>query len=622
MPTVLLDSESEGLSDAESRASVPIAPQDFQPTEYPVTIWVAGRKVTPGLVDTVSNNMRIFLNALAVPVVAVLYYNMRCTSAPGETSHLFIAVDENQRVIRVSPARLCYLTGMIDAVMLKQYTASLAADPLGALLLKAGGSEGERINRFPPIFGFKAPKGEKQVYDRLQEIDALRRDGYIGLTFLPVAGVDHRMQLAMEIASLWGYAIASQDQRWPDLLLLRNETADDLGGVPDETWLHHALSRVQEDHLPVVELDGLWMGSLPGKGDSESRARVLYAVLDWLRMRRLPYITARTFHCYVRRDLSVVVALGSLRDRSELIEWLELYPFHRLGVAKVKGETRAATAVFSARPSNDIALKESGTDTWIVVHNPESTSAKTVLSEKEIEKALRSYYTDPTTCSGEGSPLRAPDFADMKFADLLKVVRVAECEAAVSGICMLSGLVPQREGGASWLASHRAYRSAVRSQVLRSHDTLGIYRTGPFASPFFSSSMTPFLPDTVRFRPVVSEISLAPDIGKSEDELLKALMGTVWLLSVQESPANVIDIMYVSSDREGEQVRRVLFDAWKSGHLIGTWCRVLLTHRDTLSISAAGGSVDPLVAHAGDSVVDGNRWLDLTKRALSECTSS
>lgn len=612
----------EGISsDAESLSSSSSHDAEFQPTEYPVMIWVAGRKITPGLVDTVSSNMRIFLNALGIPASAVLYYRLRATAVSGETSHLFVAVNEKEQVIRTPASQLSYITGMIDAEKLKQYTASITADPLGALLLKVGGGVGERINRFPPIFGFRAPRGEKQVHNRSQEIEGLRRDGYVALTLLPIAGIDHRLQLLTEIASLWGFALAAKDKNWPDLLVLRNESEgrQDLGGVPDQTWLHHALARVQEDHLPVVEIDGLWMGSLPrSEFLSESRARVLYAVLDWFRMRKLPYITARTFHCYVRRDLSAVVTLGSLRDRLQLTEWLEVYPYHRLGVARVTGETTAATVVFGSRPgSRDIAVRESTSDSWIVVRSPESSSSSK-FSAKEVEQRLRDYYTDPATCGANGSPLTSADVTKMKYQDLLKIVRVAECDAAVSGVCMLNG---SSSSATNWTASHKAYRAAVRSHVLRSHDTIGIYRTGPYTSPFFPSEMTPLPPDASRFRPMVSEISLAPEIGKPEDELLKSLMGTVWLLSVHEGDSEA-NIMYVSSDREAEEVRRLLFNAWKSGHLIGTWCRVMLTHKDSLSISVAGGTVDPLVAHAGDSIVDGNRWLDLTKKILSECTSS
>lgn len=591
--------------------------EEFIPTGYPVMIWALASKLTPGLVDTVASNIKIMLNALGVPAVTVLYSRMKVPEELGG-SHLFTAVDEQERVIRILPSRLAMITSTIDVSAIKEYTAAMTSDPLGALLLKKSpGSLGERINRFPPIFGFRAPKGGKQnLYDRRPEVEALRRDGYFALTFLPVPGVDHRIQLASEIATLWGYSLVVQDSHWPDLLVLRNDNADrdDLGGVPDETWLQHALSRVLEDHLPVVEIDGLWMGSQ--SRTIESRARVFYAVLDWVRMRNFPYITARTFHCYVRRDLSVVVTLGSLRDRSELTEWLELYPFSALRITIVASEEEAATLVFIGGKRN-IAMRDSATKTWLVVHSPD-TDTTNGKRNVNLEKELREYYGDPKTCGVAGSPIKASDIPNLKFSQLLKIIRISECEAATSGICLLN------DDGGTWTASHRAYRAAVRSHVLRVHDTLGVYRMGPHKSGFFSSEVhryIPMLSDSKRYQPVVSQVSLAPDIGESEDQLLKALLGTVWVLTIKEGEDKEVDVIQVSSDRDGEVVRRVLFDAWRTGHLIGTWCQVMLIHRESLSINVAGGTVDPLVAHAGDSIVDGNRWLDVTSKALTECTS-
>lgn len=589
-------------------------------------ITVAGNKIAPGLIDTVSTNIRIVLAALGVPVVAILYYRMKCTAVANQVSHLFVAVDEKEEIIRIPPARLSMLTGLVDAVKLKEYTGSVTADPLGSLLLKVGGAVGERIHRFPPIFGFRAPKGEKQIYDRRPEIEALRRDGYIALTFLPVVGVDHRMQLTAEIASLWGYSIVGKDEKWPDLLVLRDDTPnrEDFGGTPDETWLQHALSRVMEDHLPVVEIDGLWMGSLlssrAGKINIQARIRVFYAVLDWIRIRRLPYITARTFHCYVRKDLSAVVTLGSIRDRMELIEWLEAYPFEALRITEVKSEIDAALHVFSAerKKSPNIAVKNSSTSTWLVVHGPELSGSEK-LSLSDLENMLRGYYGSPQACNAPGSPIKASDIPLLTLQDLVKIVRVAECNAAASGVCLLDSTrtaldkAPLPE---SWTTSHRAYRSAVRTHILRSHDTLGVYRMGPYPSPFFAFEVHQYTPliEEPRYKPIIHQLRLSPDI-QGEDNLLKSLVGTVWLLTVEG-----VDVIQVASDRDGEIVRRTLFDAWKSGHLIGTWCRVMLTHRDNLSISIAGGTVDPLIAHAGDSIVDGNRFLDVTRRALEACS--
>jgi hypothetical protein len=602
---------------------------------YPVSIYATGSSIAPGLIDTVSANIKIMLNALGVPTVGILYFRMNCTAISQAHSHLFVAIDERQRVVEVPSARLAMITSTINPVKIKEFTASMTSDPLGALLMKSNGSAGERVHRFPPIFGFKAPRGERVVYDRRPEIEALRRDGYFAMTFLPVVGVDHRMQLAIEIASLWGISIAAHDSRWPDLLVLRNDTPDrdDLGGVPDETWLNHALSRVMEDHLPVVELDGLWMGSL-SRSRSEnfnSRSKVYYAVLDWFRMRRLPYITARTFHCYVRRDLSAVIALGSLRDRLELTEWLNLYPFEKLSLRRVKGEVAAAQVVFAS--IMNIAVKDSSTDEWLIISGPQADS-RPDMPVKDLEKIMRDYYSKTGVCGLAGSPVTAKDLRSMSLEGLLKVIRIAECEAA-SGICF-SG---QRQEAPAGSFSHRAYRAAIRTHTLRTHDSLGVYRLGPRASPFFMFDVHQYIamPPESRYRAMVSELSLAPDIGASEDALLKALVGTVWLFTVHEPatasagapgtsgstavPTTEIDVMRVASDRDGEEVRKTLFDAWKSGHMIGTWCRVMLLHRETLSISVAGGTVDPLLAHAGDSVVDGNRWLDLTRRTLTQCAS-
>jgi hypothetical protein len=150
---------------------------------------------------------------------------------------------------------------------------------------------------------------------------------------------------------------------------------------------------------------------------------------------------------------------------------------------------------------------------------------------------------------------------------------------------------------------------------------------GPFASPFFAFEVHQYLrmPPESRYRAVVSQMRLAPDENESEDALLKGLVGTVWLLSIQEAAtpnaqASEIDVMQVASDRDGDEVRKLLFQSWRTGHIIGIWCRVLLTHRQTLSVSVAGGTVDPLVAHAGDSVVDGNRWLDVAEKAMKDCS--
>lgn len=590
---------------------------------YPLTIAAAGNKIAPGLIDTVSTNIRIVLAALGVPVVAVLYYRMKCTAITDQTSHLFVAVDEKEHIIRIPPARLSMITGAIDVVKLKEYTASVTADPLGSLLLKTGGGVGERIHRFPPIFGFRAPKGEKQIYDRRPEIEALRRDGYIALTFLPVVGVDRRIQLTSEIASLWGYSIVGKDENWPDLLVLRDDTPnrEDLGGTPDETWLQHALSRVMEDHLPIVELDGLWMGSLISARVNHSRMRVFYAVLDWVRIRRLPYITARAFHCYVRKDLSAVVALGSIRDRMELVEWLEAYPFEKLRITEVKTEMEAALHIFASdgkkKVTPDIAVKNSSAGTWLVIHGPESSTKP--MSLTDLENMLRGYYGSPQACNAPGSPITAADVSSLTLQDLLKIVRVAECNAAATGVCLLDSTRTALDKAPlpdSWTTSHRAYRSAVRTHILRSHDTLGVYRMGPYSSPFFAFEVHQYtsLVEEPRYKPVIHQLKLSPDI-EGEDDLLKSLVGSVWLLTVEG-----VDVLQVASDRDGEIVRRTIFDAWKSGYLIGTWCRVMLTHRDNLSISIAGGTVDPLIAHAGDSIVDGNRFLDVASRAIEACT--
>lgn len=626
---------STSIPELTNRRMVPIA------SGYPVSIWAPAILVAPGLIDTVSSNLRSVLNALGIPAVSVLYYRMRCTAAPGESSHLFVAVDDRERVIRVPPARLAMITSTVDVLQLKLYTASVTADPLGSLLVKISGG-GERMNRFPPMFGFKMPKGERQLLDRRIELEALRRDGYIGLIFLPVPGVDHRVQLTSEIASLWGFSLVATEKKWPDLLVLRNDLPErvDFGGVPDETWLSHALSRVQEDHLPVVEIDGLWMGSLP-RPSFESRALVFYAILSWVRVNRLPYITARTFHCYVRRDLSAVVALGSLRDRNELISFLESFSFDSLSVERVKGEAAAALVVFGGRVSGrnprDVAIRDAGTDSWLVVHGPSEkqapvTGGKQGITVKEMEQMLRDYYGSAKACSAPGSPISAADIAKMLLPDLVKVIRIAECEASKMGVCILGGDDESKQASraplpAAWTISHRAYRSAIRTHVLRTHDSLGVFRLGMFGSPFFSFEIHQYaqLPQDSRYVPVVSQISLSPDQGAPEDALLKSLVGTVWQLTVKETatesnPATEVDVIHVATDRESEEVKKLLFSAWRSGHLIGTWCRVMLTHREALSISVAGGTVDPLLAHAGDSVADGNRWLDVTRRAITECS--
>lgn len=635
--------EVDGLTSDED--SVMMAPADeeedrqsFIASGYPVTLWVEGQDVKPGLVDTVSFNMKHMLNALGVPAVAMLYYRMKSSAVAGESSHLFVAVDDTDHVIRIPSARLAMLTSTIDAVELAKYTGAITADPLGALLLRLGSGNGVRINRFPPIFGFKTARGEKMLYDRRPELSALRRDGYVGLTFLPVAGVDHRIELMTEIASLWGYSVAYRNQQWPDLLVLRNDTPEreDLGGVPDESWLNHALARVQEDHLPIVEIDGVWMGTLRRNGAEhrqESRARVIYAVLDWFRLRQLPYITARTFHCYVRRDFSAIVALGSLRDRMELIAFLEVYPFDSLVIQRVKGEVAAAQLIYQDRTPqsvgkdqfHSIGIKDG--DAWLVV------SAKPVAPKEktQLESTLRRYYSGPA-CAAPGSQLSKEDVSSLPLASLLKVVRLAECEAAGAGQCLIVGQKtarPDLQLPSSWTISHRAYRAAVRSHKLRSHDVLGVYRVGPYASPFFAFDVHQYIPppSSSRYRPVVSQVNLAPDQEGIEDSLLKSLVGTVWLLSIQEeatptSAANEVDVMQVATDRDGEETRKILFQAWKAGHMIGTWCRVILTHRDALSALIAGGTVDPLLSHASDSIVDGNRWLDVTRHALKECATA
>ena len=642
-------------SSGDSEEILQMEEQSFTATGYPVLFSVAGNRIAPGLVDTVSTNLRIVFNALGIPAAAVLYYRVRCSGKNDDSSHMFIAVDEREQVVRVSPARLSLITSTIDTDRLKLYTASVTADPLGALLLTGPiPASGERFNRFPPIFGYKAPKGDKQLYDRRAELQVLRRDGYLAMTFLPVPGVDHRMQLTTEIASLWGYSLAAYDHHWPDLLVLRNDIPerDDLGGVPDETWLHHALSRVLEDHLPIVEVDGLWMGSLPRDLPGSlprdlpgslprnvaqvtiSRAKVFYAVLDWVRMRRLPYITARTFHCYVRRDLSCVVALGSLRDRTELVAWLEAYSFNSLNVdTAVNGEIAVASAVFSdGRAASSVTIGGSTSlpriavatgSEWLIV-GPRVPPKDT----NNLEQELRAYYGSPQACSAPGSPLTSQDVAKMPLAKLLKIVRIAECEAAITGVCLLPGEGSRQSMQKSWTTSHRAYRSAVRTHTLRTHETLGVYRLGPFASPFFAFDVHQYIamPKESRYKPVVSQVRLAPEEGESEDRLLKTLVGTVWLLSVKEeatalTPASDIEVIQVATDRDPETVRKILFQSWRTGHIIGVWCRVMLTHRETLSISVAGGTVDPLVAHAGDSIVDGNRWLDITEHAMTECST-
>jgi hypothetical protein len=105
-----------------------------------------------------------------------------------------------------------------------------------------------------------------------------------------------------------------------------------------------------------------------------------------------------------------------------------------------------------------------------------------------------------------------------------------------------------------------------------------------------------------------------------ESRLVEEVVGTVWALTIDEEyPNSSLNVIQVATNRSGEDVRRILFRAWKSGYLVGNWCRVMLHHKDKLSVSVAGGTVDPLIAHAGDSIVDGNRWLTVTEKALADC---
>lgn len=576
---------------------------------YPITIWAEGGSITPGLIDLVSSNITLVLRIFGIPVSYVAYYS----TVGVKKSHLFIAIDEKQNVITTSAARLSFLTAFIDVSELKTLVGSLTDDPLGILL----DGKTVRINRFPAVFGFPIFNGNKSsrfLLDRKPEIEVLRREGYLALSFLPVPGVDYRKRIASEIATLWGFSVVqnTEHNEWNDILLLKNDTStDDEGG---EIWLYSALNRVQEDLLPIVEIEGMWMS------EKISRWEVFYAVLKWFEHQKLPYITARTFHCYVRRDLSAFVTLGSLTDKTSLIQFLESFDWSSIKFLILTGkrERDVATQVYSNPGS--IAIK-TAPSTWVFIN---SSSSKT-LPIKDFEKTVRDYFTH--ACNDPTSPISSVDVLNMEFDELLKITRVAECDSAkATGVCFSSKIPLSSSSGA--VISHRAYRAAVRThgKLRTHHDTMGVYTFGSFASPYFPISSIIKVPPYIKA--IIHRVSLAgrgegEGGGKEEpeDSLLKALVGTVWVLSAVLDNDEEVDIVQVATDRDEEYVKKILFQAWRSGVLIGAWCRVMITHRDTLSVLAAGGTVDPLLAHAGDSVADGNRWLDVTEKILTQCAS-
>lgn len=587
---------------------------------YPIVVWVGPYSLIPvARIEATCANIKICLRVLGEPVNNILYYMSYSQSAEPVT-HFFTAVDENGHTIRVTSSRLSYLLSTIDIIRLSTYRA-VSGDPMAAMLLNdPTGKDGERFSRWPSLFGFKFPSIVTSVleFDRRYELEALRRDGYFAISLLPVEGVDHRMQIIHEIASVWGFTVVSWQKRWPDVIIMKNDKSHDLGGIPEETWILHTLNRIQEDKLPIVEIIGTWIGQLNLNHKPDARWKLLFAVLTFFDNYPRPYINSRTFNLYVKRDLTIVITLGALKDVQDLSNYLQNYDFKQLDSRKVKNEIDAVCVVYANKKNYGRVIGVKNKDNeWILVGYKDHLKETVKISV--IEKQLNDYFTK-----------NCPKFKDdFEIEDLIHIVRVSECEESSKAACYLTNdkhNVNLLGKPKKWEVSHHAYSSTIRTHgKLKSHHVVGVYRFGPNNSPFFVTGPTFTNIPTSRYQAVISLISLTGDNEKPEQELLQELLGNVWLLSVKDklltsiSGWSEVDVMMIGSDRDEEMIKDVLIKSWRNGAFLGSWCTNLLYHTDRLSILVAGGSVDPLIAHAADSMVDGNRLLDVLQTRIQDC---
>lgn len=563
-------------------------------SKFPLLIWAQKEEVSTNKIEIVSRNLKNVLKAFQVPVDDVLYER---TVGNEKFMHLFYGVDENSTLVRIQSGLLANLTGQINVKSLTKYS-TISGDILCAMIPKA-----ERINIYPPLFGFDETIVE---FGRSFDLEKLRQEGHFAIQLNPVAGIDYRITLMKELAELWGIEFIRASD--PDILVFRTSNKEFEG-----TWLKKNFQRIIEDKLPVINLEGAWM--LLSDTSAVTRTRLLLAVLEFFRKRNLSYITSATYHCYVHKNLSISCALGSVKDMTMLTEYLEdvvRNGFEGIECRKINdGATNEEIVNQIYRKNTDsrraIAVKDG--DEWYMGY----IQGFDMNEQLNIKEELLNYYRQ--SCQ----PGLENELNNLSIDDLLKVVKVQDCPQSKHVTC----ITPLSSKDTLKFQSHRAYQQAVQNEKLKVRKTYGIFKLGPFDSPFFPSYSSIMDPPT-RYGLRMAKISFVKEAEEPEEFLLKKIVGQIWLFSIydkgsdQEAPTKY-DVIQIATDREPEAVKDVCFHAWKSGFLMGNWSKVLLTYKDKVSISVNGGTIDPYIAQASDSIVDGNRWLDMIKRTMKDC---
>ncbi len=575
--------------------------------DYPVVIYCPEIDVPVHMIEIVSVNLQYLLRAFSLPVDDIIYHRISSSTS----LHLFYAIDNKGLTIYTSASQLANITGRLNMKHISKFSF-ISSDPLCSMI-----PQSVRMNMYPPIFGFDEGVME---FGHVYDIEKLKQDGYFALIFTPVPGVDFRGELIRELAEMWGIEFIRPVE--PDILIFRVRKKG-FFGVPEDYWLKKNLQRLLEDKLPLVTVEGTWMAAVSNNDDNKEgpeviRSKIFLSCLEFFKLNNLPYITSQTFYCHVNNDLSVSCALGSAHDMIQLQEYLEQKHFLNFSVTKLPSGTSdvdVANMVYGGK-QHTIAIIDGGK--WYVVHSGKSGSERV-----DIGKKLREYYK--ISCQ-DGFEDALNNLTD---EELLKVVRISDCARSKKNVVCITPnnniTNGSEERNVRFFISHRAYLHAIRSDKLKNRKTIGVYKLGPYGSPFFSSYPVRVLPPS-RYGLGLSRVLIRKESEDPEEFLLEKIVGKVWLFSIYDKVSslevpNRYDVIQISSDRDMENIKDVCYHAWSCGFLMGNWCKVMLKYKDKISISVNGGSIDPYIAQASDSIVDGNRWLDQIRQTMTECTS-
>ncbi len=590
--------------------------------DYPLLIWCYESDIPPSLTEILTINLRSVLQAFTLPVAEVLHYRTQSTVLMS----LFVAVNSDLSIIRVPAGVLSNITKKLNFKKLIKYSY-ISADPLCSFIPKSSILWGD-----PLIFGFSEGVTE---FGRVYDLQKLKQEGYFAVNFPPdlhdsVLGLSSLpSNLLRELADLWGIEFIRQVvPTSPDILvgpfLIFRTKRMHLFDMPEEQWLNQNLKRILNDELPLVTIEGKWLST--SARSSANKLKILLSCLEFFREAKLPYITSSTFFCKVGRNLSVTCALGCVKDMIDLRNYLEenfSSNFADFGSSTIETNSaiEVAKRIYRKDPEKEgraVAMKEKE-GVWQVAYTKEF---KPEHKEKNIEEELRKYYK--ISCQ--------EDFGDtvnnLTSEELLKVVRIAECAKAKQGVCFKDDdqllLKDGGEDGEIVGYSEHAYRHAIGvGSYNLSEKIVGIYKLGPYHSPFFPSYPVRVLP-SLRYGLNLSEVIIRKTSEDPEDFLLKKIVGKIWLLSIYDKFSNLevptrYDVLQIATDKDESEVKDICYHAWSCGFLLGNWSKVMIQYKDKISVSVTGGINDRNIAQAADSIADGNRWLNLIKTTMEEC---